>query len=355
MSAQQSLPAPLLAQIVRAIHGERELNGCMIGYSRLGACRTLHRGMTPAVNFRDKLVIVDHGSAPAGRIEARQVPSAATTTAQAPGYESNISKLGPELIGVGINLLAFTVSLVGVGGGAASTPASGPVGVAVAVASWTGLATSTVQTSNAIIRLWRMALDPYGNQLQEWDGNASYGNVITTVDAIGLVALGTVAGAAARTAVMAAASRHSALMRGMTPAKIQAMPKAAREQFLKSVHAQIVSTPAGKAQLEAALKAAKVTMAGAGRERHAVKLANLISPIAQQRLQRSVGRIVAAQLARHTLTTTDGRVTALSLGANVTDSSVVGSSSGSLNTLVTGPDQRKWLREAISIHVLQRQ
>lgn len=351
MSAPQSLPAPLLDQIVRTIHAVPELRGCMIGYSRLGDCRTLHRGMTPTVNFRDRLVIVEHGSAPAGKIDARQVPATPTTTTEAPAYESNISKLGPELIGLGINLLAFTFSTVGVGAGAASTTVSGPLGVAVAVASWTGVVTSGIQTGNAVLRLWGMALDPQGNQLQRAEAN--FGTFITVVDFIGLLALGTTAGIAARGAVMAAASRHSALMRGMTPEALKAMKKPAREQFLKSVHAQIVSTPAGKAELEAALKAAKVTMAGAGRERHAAKLANIMSPMAQKRLQQSVARLVAAQLASHA-STREGRVTALSLGANVTDSTYVGSSSGSMNALVTGPERRKWLRETISIHVLQR-
>ena len=47
----QNLPEPLLQKIVRRIHGETELDGCMIGYSHMGHERVLHKGVIPTRNI----------------------------------------------------------------------------------------------------------------------------------------------------------------------------------------------------------------------------------------------------------------------------------------------------------------
>ncbi len=134
----QNLPDPLLNKIVRRIHGEPELDGCMIGYAHMGHQRLLHKGLIPTRNMLEKFVMVEHVGLPPG-----------TTAAAAKGaVPSNISRFGPEIIGVGCSLMCFAFSVGALTTGAALTPETGPVGALVAVAGWTGIVTAGIQTYN---------------------------------------------------------------------------------------------------------------------------------------------------------------------------------------------------------------
>ncbi|MFO0975316.1 MAG: hypothetical protein U0996_02910 [Planctomycetaceae bacterium] len=347
MAVTTKLPEPLLQRIVRTIHGESELNGCMIGYSSFGVQKIIHPGVIPTRNMLEKFVIIDFAPAPQGKVRLNTLPSSPTSTQSLPGYQSNLSHVLPEIIGLGCSLMCFTFSAAAFSAGTVSTPASGPGGIAVAVASWTGLVTSGIQAYNGIGRFWQIAVDPYGHQLEEtWDRPDEaqnpnyYAWTILCVDAAG-VGAGVFSMAKAAPKLWQIIQTRTVL-KNITPEKLNGMEKAAKEKLLKTAYAELMATPGGEEEFKAIVRKMNLkgfSVAGAGKERHAHKVTGVLSKFAQQRLQASI---------------TDQVINAIGPGFSGLPASVVGSASGSVNKWVTDPGAH-WLANAISVHVLHRE
>lgn len=326
----QNLPEPLLQKIVRRIHGESELNGCMIGYSHMGHERVLHKGVIPTRNMLEKLVMVQHVTVPP---RTRKPPPKTATP-------DNISRFGPEMIGVGCSLMCFAFSVAAVGGGAVLTPETGPVGAMVAVAGWTGLASSGVQTYNGVARLWQMAVDPYGHELAEWDEEPHYANAIVLVDFLGCAGSIVAIGASAPLFFKILQTRGS--LRNVTPAMLKAMSKPEREQKLRKAYEDIIGSPGGREELAKAMNAAKISIGGLGKARHSGKVAGVISEVARNRLRQGI---------------TEELISAIGPGFSLMPAALAGSASGYVNRVATGGPLDPgfaWLWGEVNIHVLHR-
>ncbi len=328
----QSLPVPLLQKIVRRIHGESELDGCMIGYTHMGQQRLLHKGVIPTRNMLEKFVMVEHLPLPQG---TKSAPAAVQSAVR-----SNISRFGPEVIGVGCSLMCFAFSAGALTVGAGLTPETGPVGAVVGVAGWVGLTSAGVQTYNGVARLWQIAVDPYGHELSEWDKKEYYSNTLMLVDFLGCVSSVAAVGAAAPALYKILAARGS--LQNVTPAMLKAMDKSQREMVLKKAYDQITSSPGGREDLAAAMRAAKISFQGYSKANHSGKVSGVISAAAQRRLR--LGIIEELQ-------------GAVGPGFSMVPAAFAGSASGYVNQVVTTGSIDPgiaWLWGVVNVHVLQR-
>ncbi len=176
----------ILNNIVRAIHAQSELHGCMIGFEGNGQSRMLHSGLTPSINYGRVFVVVEALEI-TGALPVIGIGTTPTEMPTPPPVITNGSRLRQELIGAGLSCSLTVVSAVAVVGGVAGEVPSAGASTLLVIAGWTGLITSGAQCANGLVRSWQTIANPETNSLQQWDNNRYYSTAFLIIDAVGVV------------------------------------------------------------------------------------------------------------------------------------------------------------------------
>lgn len=294
--------------LVLAIHRQPEFAGCKVNYKKGSLVVVLHGGVIPARNANVCVVIEPNPGEP-----------------RTSGI-SNASRVSAELNGLGLNCLMLGVSLLGMTAGAAATVGSAglatPASGALTVLGWTGVVTGAIQTTNAAGRVAELYWHPDSNSLQQMDLVDWYSNAILAVDYVG-VASSVASLPMAYRSVLNMLEQHGKLM---SIASLLALSPSRRKDAIRQALNQAASTPQGKAALQKAAAAEKLSpkiltlgtksKSDGGKAIRAIKAASL------------------AQIQHDFLSITKQQIPmAHSFLINMQDSSSVGTASGSLNTL----------------------
>ena len=314
-----------IAAIVSTLRRFPELNGCVIGYVGDNECRVVADGdprspLSPCVAVVIEEVNVDPGEA-AQLSDLSQSPSG---TQNLPDIVTNQSRIAPELVGAGISCGLTIASAFGVLAGAAAEVPTVGASTFLVVVAWTGLATGGIQCLNGLVRVGTVFARPKDNTLQRWDSNLSYAMAILIVDGIG------VAGGVAslpflvRNLWSVLVRQRVFVARGLSLESLRAMNRVARMRAISEVFEEAAKTPAGRAELVSAARAAEIGAPSMQRAagisvRHAQLLKKVISEQTVRRISSSLRDVLASI----------GGV-----GASATPAALAGSASGSVNYLV---------------------
>src|SRR5271165_2798515 len=181
-----SLTKEQLGAVVNVIHSQPELTGVIVGYYDGLMCSIADPGAKVALPYWEKAVIIEEITDDA--VASVAVPSDPTDTAQPPAVITNRSRIWSEFAGAGLNCGFAVISAVGVVGGAAAEVPSGGTSTFLVVVAWAGLATSSIQCVNGIVRTVEAATNPDSDSLARWDQNRIYTVSFLVVDAIGVTA-----------------------------------------------------------------------------------------------------------------------------------------------------------------------
>jgi hypothetical protein len=179
-----SLTREQIDAIVDVIHAQPELTGVIVGHYGGLMCSIADTGSMVALPYWEKAVIIEEIDDDA----SVEVPSDPTDTARPPAVITNRSRIWSEFAGAGLNCGFAVISAVGVVGGAAAEVPSGGTSTFLVVVAWAGLATSSIQCVNGIVRTVEAATSPDSDSLARWDKNRIYTVSFLVVDAIGVAA-----------------------------------------------------------------------------------------------------------------------------------------------------------------------
>lgn len=175
-----------LRGMVAAIHALPELYGCRIVYLHHGKIRVLHEGMIPA-RAHDLIVVIEEGVPGVPRNAGSEFVNAAPTVA--PGAAgTNASRLGSELVGLGLSCGFATISIAGVIGGAAAEVHTLGGSTVLLVLGWTGAVTAGAQCLNGVLRVGEIIRNPGGSSLDDLEKEAWYRRGMLIVDFFGIAA-----------------------------------------------------------------------------------------------------------------------------------------------------------------------
>ena len=310
-----------LNEIVRAIHAQSELQGCMIGFEGNRQSRMLHPGLTPSVNYSRIIVIVEELEI-SGQTIIGALSPVPTETAP-PAVITNGSRLRQELIGAGLSCSLTVVSGIAVVGGVAGEIPSAGASTVLVIAGWTGLITAGAQCGNGLVRSWQAINNPDSNSLQQWDDNRYYSTAFLIVDAVGIVSSVVQLPFAMRN-LFAILERRGGLMATNQLARLsKAERAAATEEALR----RATQTPEGRRAVEAALREAGLTERqvaqafahGAGTTRRATIVSRVLSVETTTRLNAALRDVISG---------------IGGIGVSATPASWTGSGSGSVNAFI---------------------
>ena len=108
-----------LSAMVRAIHDQPELTGCLIGFQGNGASQILHPGFSASANSERIIVVIEEyeSNDPAVLQDDKFWAQSSTGTpenAPNPIVVTNRSRVGPELLGAGLTCGMTVVAAFGV-------------------------------------------------------------------------------------------------------------------------------------------------------------------------------------------------------------------------------------------------
>jgi hypothetical protein len=318
-----------IRQVIAAIYSIPELNQVAVGYYGQNICRQLSPGSPSSPNYGRRAVILEEtpGSGVSIRTPVAPTPRPAPTGAAAPSrsevqqggqarntLQTNGSRVLPELIGAGLSCGFAVIAGIGVvGSAAAEIPTVGASSI-LAVASYIGLATSSAQCLNGVVRFQEAVRHPNSRSLAELDNQDWYKVVTFVVDAAG-VASGVAGLPQASRNLMAILER-----RAMIPAagELATMNRARRTETISNAIQQASRNPE---TAEAVRRAVAEAVAAAGSGQRSIvgarAVAAAISQETARRLHRSLMEVISGYA---------------SLPINALPSSLVGSASGSINT-----------------------
>jgi hypothetical protein len=255
---------------------------------------------------------------------------------------TNLSQLGPELIGLGISLAFTVVSAVGVAGGVAAEVPTGGASTVIVVASWTGLVTAGIQSANAAYRVGLILSDPHSNSLAKLDENADYSKAILIVDGLGVVS----GFAALPFTVKAMWPSLKQLMKlrkiTITEEAFAKMNRVERGRLVRSVLEQSKKDPAAKIHLKElakslGMKTATLDRDGSLSKKNAVILSQTIGKQASTKVKDAIKSY---------------KWSAAGAGASAMPSSLVGSASGSVNYSINNPGKIPHYPQKITSYVV---
>lgn len=313
----------MLNSIVRAIHEQPELQGCMVGFEGNGQSRVLHNGLTPSINLTQRLIIVEALETPSQSVWATGITTTPTEVLTPPAIITNGSRLRQELIGSGLSCSLTVVSGIAVFGGVAGEIPSGGLSTVLVVAGWTGLITAGAQCGNGLVRSWQTIANPDTNSLQQWDDNRYYSTAFLIIDTVGIVAAVVQLPLAVRN-LYAVLQRRGGLMAANELSRLSRPERAAQT---REALRRATQTPEGRQAVETALREAglierQVAQAfnyGAQTTRRATVVSRVISAETTIRLNATLRDIISG---------------VAGVGVSATPSRWTGSASGSVNSLV---------------------
>lgn len=297
-----------------------ELRGCRVGHYGWNQSQLLHPGNTLSPNY-SILVVIDEYNIQSVESPDPALPPPAPT----PEQITNESRVGSELIGVGLSCGLVVVSGVGfVGALAAEGPSLG-TSTFLAVAAWAGMATGYAQCLNAIYRTSEAVANPHDNSLELLDNNSWYTNTFFVIDAIGILS-GLASINAATRAIRQLLRNRAALP---SDSALRAMNRAQRNTAMREAIRRASSDPAARRELVEALQEAFpdrniAAMIRSGGSAGTIRTGGIVSNVINEQIARSISSQI-----REILLSTAGA------GVSATPSSWTGSGSGSLNTIGT--------------------
>ena len=328
-----------LNDFVTAIHAERELNGCAVGFmGGAGQSMLLHAGESGRAGSGIYIVIEEiiYGRPLMPPVYPPHTVTEMTTIPQNIREESvilsNRGRRTSETAGAVIGCSLAFVSILALGA------ATG--GVGLLVLGSIGAAAGTLQCWNGSYRASESWVNPDSNSLQQLDENTTYANFWTTVDAIGIVTGVAQLGIAARPLLGLLSQRYGLNAANASRTTIEAAVRRAS------------STPAGRAELEAALRevgaftpqrAALIAGSGASRGMSSVGRSERVLRAVSSTLTNRIQAIVRTRTfwTHEVLPTVVGvGVSSAPAGRDETTFGL-GSASGSLNTFYTSMTQSR--------------
>ena len=313
-----SLTREQLGAVVDAIHSQPELMGVMVGYYDGLMCSVADYGATVSLNYWEKAVIIEEIDESGQSV---LVPSDPTDTVSPPAVITNRSRIWSEFAGAGLNCGFAVISGVGVVGSAAAEVPSGGSSTFLLVVAWTGLATSSVQCINGIVRTVEAARHPDSDSISRWDQNKVYTVSFLIVDAIGVGAGLASLGPNVKN-LLAVLERRGGLASGEALAK---MSRDARGKAIQAALQQARRNPESAKILDEALREAlggrvirRVARNVIIASRNAGQVSDIIADETARRLSRAIIDVVSS---------VDTPI------ASAMPSNWVGSASGSVNAL----------------------
>ena len=319
----------LLREMVRRIHACPELNGCRIGIYGNYQCRVLHHGYNVGPNSERVIIIIEEVETDDPTV-LRDLQQWATAPGGSPAGSSNPlvvtnrSRLGPELVGAGINCGLTVVAFFGVTGGVAAEIPTGGASTFLVVASWTGFVTQSIQCANGLFRIGAIVNSPESNTLEQWDQNGLYAKSMLVVDGLGLTAGVTSLPFAMRNLWAVLARQRSFGARALSFDRLKAMNRAQRLQAIQEVVEEASRTPEGrKALIQAARESgvgAKSIQGTVGLSvRNADRMVKVVRDETIRRLKTSLMEIAGSSIG---------------FAASATPARLTGSASGSINWII---------------------
>lgn len=313
----------MLNSIVRAIHEQPELQGCMIGFEGNGQSRMLHSGYMPSTNFTQKLIIVEALATPNQSVWATGITTTPTEVLTPPAFITNGSHFWRELRGAGLSCGLAVVSGIAVSGGVLLEIPSAGTSTVLVVAGWTGLGMAGLQCGNGLVRSWQTMANPDSDSLQQLDDDRIYKTLFLAIDAVGIAA-------AVVQIPLAVRNLYAVLQRrGSLSAvdELSRLSRAERAAQTKEALRRATQTPEGRQAVEAALREAGLTQKqvaqsfgyGAETTRRATVVSKVISTETTTRLNTTIRNIISGFAG---------------IGVSATPSSWTGSASGSVNSLI---------------------
>jgi hypothetical protein len=251
--------------MVKKIHSFPELSGCPVGFYGNGQCQLLHGGYSGSPNS-DRVAVIIEEFAIEDKAVLDETKRWADTKAGSPALSpnptvvTNRSKMGPELLGMGLSCGLTIISALGVVGGAAGEVFTGGTSTFLVVAGWVGLGTQGVQCLNGLVRVGAIAVNPDGDTLDQWDKEKWYTGTMFVVDAIGVASGVASLPLMARNLWAVMARQKSFISRGLTLEKLRAMSRVDRLRIVSEITEEASKTPEGR---EAIIKAAREAGIGA--------------------------------------------------------------------------------------------
>ncbi len=288
-----SLTQEQLDAVVRVIHSQPELTGVIVGHYDGMMCSVADPGAKVALAYWEKAVIIEEIDDDA----SAEVPSDPTDTAQPPAVITNRSRIWSEFAGAGLNCGFAVISAVGVVGGAAAEVPSGGTSTFLVVVAWAGLATSSIQCVNGIVRTVEAATNPDSDSLARWDQNRIYTVSFLVVDAIGVAAGVASLGANVKN-LLAVLERRGGLPTAQALAK---MGRADRAKAIQDALNQARRNPESAKILDEALKDAlgsrtvrRVAKNAIIASRNATVVSDVIADETARRLTRAIIDVISS-------------------------------------------------------------
>lgn len=343
-----------IRRLVRTIYERPELNGTIVGLYDDRSCALASAGNKVALAYWERAVIIEVVPDPAD-LSASTIETASTK----PALVKNSSKLGAELIGVGLSCTFTAASAVGFAGAAAAEVPTLGGATFVAAVAWTGLVTSGIQCINGIVRVGAIVSDADATTLSEWDENKIYSVSMLVVDAIGL-------GAGAVSLTNGMRSLLAVLERRGNMVSAQALASMGRDRRAATIQralAEASRNPESRMVLDAAMEEAlnsartarRVTSNPIIAARNSRVVGEVISRETTRRLQRSLVEVVAGIAQPIASGLPPGMVGSAS---GVVYAAINASFSSSASSAVADIDDEGWSGESpfggIVIHVLAR-
>ncbi|MCC6229638.1 MAG: hypothetical protein IT432_10465 [Phycisphaerales bacterium] len=325
------LTSEQLERLADVLYQEPDLYGCKVVYFHRGVLIIVRPGIIPSVNY-DRVVVIEETEERGGMSRdalsrsVRQVSDSSGSSRAESTRISNRSRIGSELVGVGLSCGMAVISGVGVVGGAAAEVPSAGTSTILVVAAWTGFVTSGLQCLNGVVRVSEAVQNPDGSSLQEWDSNVVYSYATNIVDALGVIS-GGVAVAGSVRGVLRVLQTRGALV---TAEELSRMSAASRTRAIRDAVARVGRSQEGRRELREAMRAAGLT------EREADAALSSAGYIGRTQVVR---RVVSEQMARRLGDAMgQARSDAIMLGAGVAISGTsprhTGSGSGSVRTMM---------------------
>ena len=209
--------------------------------------------LSPCVAVVIEEVNVDPGEA-AQLSDLSQSPSG---TQNLPDIVTNQSRIAPELVGAGITCGLTIASAFGVLAGAAAEVPTVGASTFLVVVAWTGLATGGIQRLNGLCGLARYSPGQKTIHCSAGTRTSSYAMAILIVDGIG-VGRGGLATVSSPQSLVCSMRQRVFVARGLSLESLRAMNRVARMRAISEVFEEAAKTPAGRAELVSAARAAEI-------------------------------------------------------------------------------------------------
>jgi len=319
------LSEALIQRIVEYLQSQPEIHGAQIGMHANGQSRLLSEGLSPSINYSKTVMIeevireeIQHIPAP-----RRQEQTLFGSSAEAYTNESHLTS---ESVGAGLSCGFALLSGVEMIGGVLGAAPSAGTSLTVTVAGWIGFASSSVQCSNALMRLYNIHVNPGGHDNYYLDNDPVYQRFTQWVDAVGLVS-----------AVPGAYRAYGTIRAAMSPTlsrslpsmeALMAMSRAERQQAIQRAYQEVRATDEGRAAFEEAMHSSSFnahraagSRSTAGAFTQATHTANAaVTVAAAARIREGVKTLI---------------ITGANAATSASPSSLTGSGSGVLNAIMT--------------------